>query len=227
MASILYTAWAILNCMNNLIFKHLQASPTSCVFQAFLLSSSYLKANPKTSNPNVSKFFHIKWQPPNVNQVKLNFDGSVRNGMATIGFVILNEDGNPLFAANRKLGHTSVLVVEATALRDSLHTALLHQHPNLVVEGDSKLLTDCVQGRCQIPWRIRTLVNDIKALTLHFQSIIFSHIFQEANFIADRLALAAHTFTNPYVWFFCLPLLVSPAFQLNQLGEGVCRGFVF
>ncbi|PRQ16132.1 hypothetical protein RchiOBHm_Chr7g0180871 [Rosa chinensis] len=34
LASILYTAWAIWSYMNNLIFKHLQASPTSCVFQA-------------------------------------------------------------------------------------------------------------------------------------------------------------------------------------------------
>ncbi|KAM5562100.1 hypothetical protein ABKV19_017356 [Rosa sericea] len=106
----------------------------------------------------VSKFFHIKWQPPDHSQVKLNFDGSFRHGVATIGFLLRNSDGNPLFAACRNLGNTNALVAEATALRDGLYTALLHQYQRVIVEGDSKLLLDCITLRYAVPWRIGLLI---------------------------------------------------------------------
>ncbi|XP_062021172.1 uncharacterized protein LOC133737678 [Rosa rugosa] len=122
----------------------------------------------------------------------MNFDGYVRNGNATIGFVIRNADDNPLFAANRMIGNANVLVAEATALRDGLQTALLHHYSNIVVEGDSKLLIDCIQGSYEVPWRIRLMIQDIKQLAQQFEVIIFRHIYREANFVTDHLTTLAH-----------------------------------
>ncbi|XP_024171567.1 uncharacterized protein LOC112177505 [Rosa chinensis] len=114
--------------------------------------------------PKVSKYLNIKWELPNLNQVKLNFDGSVQNDEASIGFIVRNSDGIPLVAANKRIGQSGVLVAEAIALREGLHMALLHQHQNLLVEGDFKLLIDYIQGKSEVPWCIKALVQDIKQL---------------------------------------------------------------
>ncbi|XP_061993617.1 uncharacterized protein LOC133711526 [Rosa rugosa] len=132
---------------NRLIFQRLVPSPNKTLFGGVMMGTNYCQANPKNSQPKLSKYFQVKWQPPNSEQVKLNFDGFVRNGSATIGFVIWNSDGNPLVVANKRLGHSSVLIAEAIALRDGLHTVLLHHYPNISVEGDSKLATDRLHSR--------------------------------------------------------------------------------
>ncbi|CAL2272122.1 unnamed protein product [Prunus armeniaca] len=52
--------------------------------------------------------------------MKLNFDGSVRNEVATTGFVIRNWDGHVMLASVKKIGQTSITVAECLTLRDGL-----------------------------------------------------------------------------------------------------------
>ncbi|KAL6213853.1 hypothetical protein ACLB2K_013292 [Fragaria x ananassa] len=69
----------------------------------------------------------IKWHPPYPSFVKINFDALVQHNKAAIGFVIRDSNGNPLTAAVKYVGDTSVLVVETLALKEGLHTARLQQ----------------------------------------------------------------------------------------------------
>ncbi|CAL9025560.1 unnamed protein product [Prunus brigantina] len=52
--------------------------------------------------------------------MKLNFDGSIRNEVATTRFVIRNWDGHVMLASVKKIGQTSIIVAECLALRDGL-----------------------------------------------------------------------------------------------------------
>ena len=65
----------------------------------------------------------IKWNPPPLNTLKINFDGSVLGDSAASGFVIRDYNARPLLAATRNAGKTNVPVAEALALRDSLISA--------------------------------------------------------------------------------------------------------
>ncbi|XP_061999501.1 uncharacterized protein LOC133716872 [Rosa rugosa] len=222
---ILLLSWSIWNNRNRSVFRQLVPSPSQTCYGAANFGTSYWLANRLVPKQKISRSFHIKWKPPDDNQVKLNFDGSVKHGVASTGFCIRDSNGNPIIAATRRIGHAGVLTAEATALRDGLSSALLNQHLSIWVEGDCKLLIDCILKKTPPPWRIKLLVDDIACLAAKFHSIRFRHIFREANFVADKLADLGFRSSTPLVWFHCLPVSVFPAFHLDQLGGGCCRGF--
>ncbi|KAL6218421.1 hypothetical protein ACLB2K_011635 [Fragaria x ananassa] len=61
-------------------------------------------------------------------------------------------DGYPLTAAAKYIGDASVLMAKAIAFKEGLHTAWLQQIPQILVEGDSKVLIDCINGKSASPW---------------------------------------------------------------------------
>lgn len=62
------------------------------------------------------------------------------NHQAVAGFVMLDSEGNPLLASATDIGHSSVLVAEAMALREGLRQAIAQGHMKIQVEGDSKIV---------------------------------------------------------------------------------------
>ncbi|XP_024195694.1 uncharacterized protein LOC112198822 [Rosa chinensis] len=146
--------------------------------------------------------------------------------MAAAGFVIRNHSGSPVVAGTRKIGSTTVLVAECSALKDGLLHALHLNCSNMLVEGDSKLVIDCVNKISDPPWKIRSLVRDIQDISSMFEEISFSHIPREANFVADTLASLGHQSLDAIIWRDKLPLLACSAFNLDQFNFGVVGGFV-
>ncbi|XP_004300849.1 PREDICTED: uncharacterized protein LOC101302842 [Fragaria vesca subsp. vesca] len=134
----------------------------------------------------------VKWSPHIGDVLKVNFDGSV-NGDSTVGsFVIRNPLGKPLAASALYLGHTTVPVAEASALRSNLLFAKEKGFVNIKVEGDSKLVIDSVNGSIAPPWRLLKIVEYIRALAFSFTIIFFKHVFREINFVVDALANLGH-----------------------------------
>jgi ribonuclease HI len=83
------------------------------------------------------------------------------NRHAAAGFVVRDASGHPVLAMAKKLGMMEILVAEAMALREGLLVIpnLLNMH--LIVEGDSKILIDAINGKIITPWKIKFLVLDI------------------------------------------------------------------
>ena len=167
----------------------------------------------------------IRWIPPENDSSKLNFDGSVLpNKDAASSFILRNKDGNVTLAFAKKIGRASVLRAEAFALRAGLHAALIHGHRNINVEGDSKILIDCINNKGSIPWKISSIVRDIKILASSFNQISFIHIWREANFGADAVANIGHS-RDVSAWTENLPEKVSRAVLFDKIGYGCIRGF--
>ncbi|PRQ39203.1 putative ribonuclease H-like domain-containing protein [Rosa chinensis] len=168
----------------------------------------------------------IRWAPPQEGSVKLNFDGSVDgSNMAAARFVIRDHSGFPIVAGSRKIGFSSVPVAECSALKDGLLQALHSNLSKISVEGDSKLVIDCIKKIHAPPWRLRPLIRDIQIISSFFEDISFSHVPREANFVADPVTSLGHQAFEPTIWRNKLPLSASSAFSLDQLGCGVSRGF--
>ncbi|XP_040369544.1 uncharacterized protein LOC121051340 [Rosa chinensis] len=151
LANVILILWSIWNARNKAIFQEKWLSPTAVGYDAFHFGLTYNQVNNSWNGHHLHSNMHIKWYPPTNQFLKLNFDGAVRNGKASIGFIIRNSDGNPLVAACRVLGDTNTLVAEATALHEGLHAAYLQGFSHLIVEGDSKLLIDCIKGSAMTP----------------------------------------------------------------------------
>lgn len=122
----------------------------------------------------------ISWKPPDTDQVKLNFDGSVKhNDYAAGGFVIRDSHGSPLISGAKNLGLNGVLQAEGLALSAGLHAAILAGLKKIHIEGDSKLLIDCIKGNCTTPWRAQTIVENIRSLLRKFDFVKINHVFRE------------------------------------------------
>ncbi|KAL6228564.1 PREDICTED: uncharacterized protein LOC101299347 [Fragaria vesca subsp. vesca] len=106
---------------------------------------------------------NIKWTPPSHGRIKINFDDLVRGNSATGGFILRTENGNSLTIASFHSGTTTVLVVEAMALCNSLICAKSRGITKIEVECDSKLVIDVVNGISTPPWRLLKLIQDIKS----------------------------------------------------------------
>jgi hypothetical protein len=72
-------------------------------------------------NNTSTSYTDIKWTPPYINLVKLNFDGSVNSdSSAASRFIIRNSDGLPLFVATKNFGSSKVHIAEAFKLLSSM-----------------------------------------------------------------------------------------------------------
>lgn len=144
------------------------------------------------------------------------------NRNAAAGFVLHDASGQSIIAMAKKLGTMEILVAEAIALREGLFAIPNPSTQHLTVEGlgDSKLLIDVINGKIATPWKIKFFVLDILFLSRRFASISFYHIYWEANFLADSLALLGHSASPSLLWFNELPLSSCSAFQFNLFGGG-------
>ena len=104
----------------------------------------------------------VKWHPSDANFIKINFDASVQHNRVAIGFVFRDSDGNPITVAARFIWDAPVLLVEITALKEALHSAWLQQFSHVLIEGDSTVLINCLNGKAATPWCIRSLIQDIQ-----------------------------------------------------------------
>jgi len=75
------------------------------------------------SSTPLKPHYFIRWQSPNPNWIKINFDGSLHNTSAAGGFIIQDWRGKVLMIGASNYGDTSIIVAEGRALRDGVQAA--------------------------------------------------------------------------------------------------------
>ncbi|BFG15997.1 hypothetical protein CerSpe_022710 [Prunus speciosa] len=220
----LLLCWQIWEARNNCVFKDIVLHPARALLVAGRIGLDYWKINScPPLKPN--GFINIKWKPPSLDWIKVNFDGSVRGNLAATGFVIRDWNGNVRLASAKNSGQMSITVAECLALRDGLAHAIHNGWRKILVEGDSKLIIDCVNNVASVPWSISLLVQDIRVLSSFCEEIAFQHIFREANFTADAVASLGHNLAPSWLWDRGLPLSCSVPFYFDLVGPSCPHGF--
>ncbi|XP_050133175.1 uncharacterized protein LOC126609250 [Malus sylvestris] len=175
---------------NNLVFRSVPPITARCVSITGSVGSAFFKANGKCDSKEalpISSF--IKWHPPDRHDmIKLDFDGSVSNNCAAAAFVLRNSNSQVIGAGDLNLDGITISVAEAMGLREGLQCARRKGFTKVMVDEDSKLIIEVVQGHWGIPWRVSSIINDIRILTRSFSHVNWKHIFREATFVADALA---------------------------------------
>ncbi|VVA19914.1 PREDICTED: Protein of unknown function DUF4228 [Prunus dulcis] len=83
----------------------------------------------------------IKWHPPPLAWLKLNFDGYVRNNYAVVGFVIRYSGSHVLLDGAKNIGDVSITVAECTTLRMVLPMIFTRAGVKLWQRGTPRLLS--------------------------------------------------------------------------------------
>jgi len=98
------------------------------------------------------------------------------------------------------LGAASILVAEATAMRNGIRAAVQAGFTNIHIEGDNKVLIQEVQGQIQPPWEIHVLVHDIHHYFQSCNHVSVNHTFREGNRAADWLAKLGLSLQSIILW---------------------------
>jgi len=106
----------------------------------------------------------VQWEPPPSGSVKLNFDGSVQHTSATGAYFNRDWEGTVLKAGSHHYGCASVLLTEARALRDGVQAANMVGFHNIIIEGDNQIIINALLGVISSPWKISTVINDVRFL---------------------------------------------------------------
>ncbi|CAL2236970.1 unnamed protein product [Prunus armeniaca] len=201
----LLLSWQIWEARNNCIFKDIAPHPVRALNVAGHIGLDNWKIN-SCPPQNPSGVLAINWKSPPLDWIKLNFDGSVCGNLAASGFVIPDWNGNVRLAGAKHSGQVSITVVECLALLDGLAHAFHNGWQKIFVEGDSKLIIDCVNNVVSVPWNVSLHVQDIRMLSTYCEEVSFQHIFREANFTVDVIASLGHNLNPSYLWEQGLPL---------------------
>lgn len=127
---------------------------------------------------------------PHSRRYKLNVDGSARDGDITGGGVIRDADGNMVAGFSYFYGQGTIMRAEYLALLDGLSMCHSMEIWELDIESDSKVVVTSIVDKATTSWAyIHTLR---RCCTSWRDSFQISHIFREANRVADRCADATH-----------------------------------
>ena len=120
--------------------------------------------------------------------MKLNFDGSVKNGISKIGFIIRNHKGEILDMHNQTVHEKQIIQVEARALLEGVLRAEALGITKIIIEGDNLSVINAIKKTWKPPWEIRTIISDISTILERFTFVETYHCFREGNQAADFIA---------------------------------------
>ena len=104
-------------------------------------------------SPNIPKGKWIKWAPPPFGILKLNTDGSSRNGMAAGGGIIRDYKGSALVAFSTFYGPGTNTFAEARAPLFGLMLCYRLGYSKVAVESEKKRIFDSICGGA-VPWTV-------------------------------------------------------------------------
>eukprot|EP01018_Ginkgo_biloba_P007476 Gb_18860 [translate_table: standard] len=164
----------------------------------------------------------------------LHFDGACRGnpGLATIGFVIYDNNGRVLEEFGARLGSFVLTnnVAEYKALIAALHHALNLHITHLAAYGDSELVCNQVNGKYKVVEpTLQRYCARVWALKSKFQVFILEYNPRKYNSLADSLANAA--FDAPFVEQSVaaereiIRSCVRPECAVQYVKDQICEGY--
>ena len=189
-----------------MIFNDEIFNPIACFIQAKKASAEWRIrtcmsvdnfSRGSSSSPTTSTHL-VRWYPPLLGFVKLNFDGSLINSSVAGGFILWDWTRRLIKARATYYGDTSILVTEARALRDGLRIAIQASFNNVAIEGDNKIVIEALKRKIPIPWQIANVIEDIHIWQIQGIQLKVTHIFREVNMAADWLSKFEHSITASF-----------------------------
>jgi len=202
---------ATLSRITSLVAMSGMHSNGSCTNLDFSLLNKFLI--PPTSK-SVKDIVLVVWKPATITWVKANTDGSVIEHNAYCGGIFFNFRGTflGLFASN--VGRGSVFEAKLLGLIFAMEFAAKHNWNRLWFECDSSSVVDTFKNPDVIPIRLR---NRWHNCFLHGMMVHCSHIFQEGNCCANKLASLGHVLIDT-VWYTNMPSSLAADFSRDRNG---------
>ena len=169
----------------------------------------------------------IGWQPPTWPWCKLNTDGSVRNSWdAGAGGVIRDSPGNWISGFCMNIGECPVVMAELWGLYQGLVLAWDAGIKCLLVEVDSLCISQMISKQVVVPNISYALVVAVQNLLNRNWQVSLTHIFREANSVADFMANMAHSLPHGVHLFSSPPVGIYSIIVQDSFGVTHPQGWL-
>lgn len=144
----------------------------------------------------------------------MNVDGSccLTTGDIRAGGVLRSRQGLFLGGFSDYLGKGDILLAELIGIYRGLAEAVSMNVSDIIIESDSSMAIELISSLAVQLHPYSHLIEDCQKLSKCFKSCVFTHIFREANQVADKLVnfssnfLAWASFVDPPT---CISLLLD------------------
>ncbi|XP_069154435.1 uncharacterized protein [Solanum lycopersicum] len=163
----------------------------------------------------------VAWNRPPEQWIKINTDGSALTNPGQIGAggILRDREGKMVLAFATPLGEGSNNKAETAAALFGLSWALELGYRNILIELDSQLVVQWISKKTAPHWSVTKQIERIQHLIMQTQNFKCTHIFREANWVADSLSKHSHDTTAPQVYFSStqLPKEAQAYYQMDLL----------
>ncbi|XP_021742837.1 uncharacterized protein LOC110708919 [Chenopodium quinoa] len=130
------------------------------------------------------------WKPPPAGAIKINADASLAiEGWVGMGVVARDCEGKVLMAATRRVrAWWSPEIAEAKAVCMAARLAEAYGFNDIIVETDCQGLVNRLSKADVFLSDLDNVLEDFLSLSLSFNSIAWSHVRRDGNFVAHHLA---------------------------------------
>ena len=161
------------------------------------------------------------WKVPPSGRLKINIDGAFKaeSGQGGIGVVVRNENGECIAALARHFPFSgSALHMEAEACRAGLLIAIYFGWVDVEIESDCSVLISGLSSDREDYSDVGRIIHDCHSYIRTINTCRVSHIYREANGVANRLAhLASCSFLDEF-WVDETPVSIQ-----DVLYEDLCN----
>ena len=165
------------------------------------------------------------WSPPNASVFKVNVDEVVfaEQRKLGVGVVIRNCEGLFMGALSMKLNqHLGSLEVEPKAYELGITFAKDMGFHEIVLEGDSVMVSNDIAGISPPPSLIASVVYGISSLLSAFRRFSISHVGRKGNQVAYLLAKHAQSVEQFVTWIEESPCFLEHALSTNVFVFSSC-----
>ena len=143
----------------------------------------------KENNRNLRRQ-DARWLLPPDGWSKANFDGASKGnpGPSGCGGVIRNSFGEGIATFASPLGTQTNHLAEARAAIRVVKLAFDAGVTKLWLEGDSKNIINTIMGTTPPSWSIANIIAETRATLTKFEKVHVTHVYREANPVADWFA---------------------------------------
>ncbi|KAK4401657.1 hypothetical protein Sango_0906400 [Sesamum angolense] len=141
----------------------------------------------------------VRWSPPGLDEVKLNFDGAIFASSVEVGIGIIARDSAGAcvgWKSVRKQGSFVPEMVEAMAAREAILLACRVGWRRIILEGDCANIYQKLSALSPDCSALGAIIRDIKCLALNFDLCSFSLVRRSGNKVAHCLARRASLFAS-------------------------------
>ncbi|XP_026459230.1 uncharacterized protein LOC113359875 [Papaver somniferum] len=150
------------------------------------------------------------WEPPEVEKIKINFDGAAGPRGFACGAVARDSKSSFQGCKNQSLNYCKAVEAEGKGALLEVDLARRKGFRDIILEGDSITVINALKYAHYKPnWRIQSTIDIIRDELSLFRSVDFRYVKKTANNVAHNVAALGVTSHSSNEWFTLPPSCIA------------------